>query len=378
MSQQCSDQAVWTFDLTSERGQRRFFFESHPYPHFDDAIAMFAIQKEATDEFFERYGTHIPLGVGGGPFDEHPEGDLLRKGRHSAATLVAEALGIDRSPVWRRLINFAHFADTGVYRSDRHPRMEESGHPFDANNMLKARWRRLREAKKQDGTMVSQEHGLRITCELFEWLDDFLWDEQKMEEARQEIAKKGKRLDITGPGGATLKLVLIHSDNPKINVAARCYFSADLVVQRESTDHVHIFVQQGKTSVCLDDLAQMVRLKEQYLSREVICNRWGVLRLEGTLPGERWYYFRPSSNRSIQQLHNGTEQYPDTPPTLIGDDRLLEYISVAMDTDYYHPDFADGCRKGECAGSRCPLYQWGLQRCRRVRGLKYQQQIETS
>ncbi|MBI4022023.1 MAG: hypothetical protein HY372_01575 [Candidatus Andersenbacteria bacterium] len=422
MSQHKGRPNVCIFDLSSDITGQKFFVDSHPFPHFDDLMAMFMIQKVGTAAFFEQYGTHLAIGIGGGPFDEHPDGAKRRKGRHSAATLVAQALGIDRDPAWRRLLNFSHFVDTGITRFGKSPKPEESNHPFDINNMLKTCWRCLRERMKRQGLQVEDDYAVRMVCELCGWLDYFLWGEHKIEEAQLEIAERGIRKEIAGSKGVTLKLVMITSDNPMTNSAARFYFAADIVVQRETRGNAHIFIRVGrhelrpdelvmqlgsdgclrifnredmqelnpdelevqlesdgqlrifrkyKEGLCLDDLAQMVRLKEQMLAGKVQHNRWVTLRQEGQLAGERWFYFRPASNPSIQQLHNGTESFPDTPPTQITDEQLLEIITVAFDTSYFQPEYADDCRNGVCHGPKCPLYKWGLQRCRNIRQLQY-------
>jgi len=75
-------------------------------------------------------------------------------------------------------------------------------------------------------------------------------------------------------------------------------------------------------------------------------------------------------DESTGVISNGSKVDPDV-DGLIGSilsvEEIIEAIQIALDTDYFPKDFADGCASGKCATRKCPLYHFGLARCIAVR-----------
>ena len=130
----------------------------------------------------------------------------------------------------------------------------------------------------------------------------------------------------------------------------------------------HVFTN-NKADLNLDDLAQALNIAEQEAEGEVRQSNWAELRKEG-LPyeGGKWFY-----TRLYGQIHNGTEHF-EYPPTLLGLDTIVSLLKMSLDTGLFDPRRADDCRKGICLSRGCDLYQFGLQRCRKIRYEQKQKQ----
>ena len=351
----------WIFEVPTNHGN--VSIAVHPGPHTDELLAIMMIQKAATRQFvMDHQAETIGLGVEGGPYDEHPNNGKPRKVGECTATLVGKALGIHQDPVWERMLRFAYWVDQG----EPMPRVddgegsfpEEWNHPFDINNLFKCHWRRLSKGKKE----VPVEKGLEYVTWALEILDNF-WAQQRDFIAAEEEIRKNSETRTMMHKGRPLDVMLIRSDNPEINAAARYFFRAGLVIIRHSLGHVRIF-RNKQNGVGLDDLMKLITIRECELRGEPYTGRWDELKNEGEGPGGIWYYFRQHG-----MLLNGSEQH-EKPSTVINDDELLRLVATALDTDLFHPPLEDTCKKGSCRHSRttpCPLYQYGLGRCQKER-----------
>ncbi|GAC1370216.1 MAG: hypothetical protein NVSMB39_2830 [Candidatus Saccharimonadales bacterium] len=110
--------------------------ETHEEPHLDELVAIFLLREFGTEVFpgadtaklvFRRRNIEdmaktademeadgiLLIGMGGGRFDEHAVGDKPRSDGHSAASLMAEAIGCDKLPSLRGLIKYATDCDLG-------------------------------------------------------------------------------------------------------------------------------------------------------------------------------------------------------------------------------------------------------------------------
>ena len=339
----------------------------HDDPHFEEIAAAVALVDHGAAQFLNKYCRmgELNLGAFGGPFDEHPDrltGQQRKNG--CCLTLVAEALGLEQFPWWRELIAFCHFADMGQRIDGQRHWAVEVRHPYDPYNLLKLRYRKLRDEARRAKIDLSDEALLQIFNGAMEDVRLLLWKQKMYFLAVDEIKAYGRCEDINGSNGKQLKLVAITSDNWQINVAARSWFHADVVVQRDGAERVHVFTNQ-KADISLSDLAQMLNLAEQEAEGFVHMTNWKTLRAEGAIEDGKWFYLF-----QFGQIHNGTESYPDTPATLLSNDQILGLVKIALDKSYFNPEQSSQCRRGVC-NSRgvcdCPLHKYGLQRCRTIR-----------
>lgn len=356
------DQNNWIFDVPTEHGVSSV--EVHPGAHVDELLAILMLHLAATKQLVEKNANKtIGLGVGGGCFDEHPTNGQVRKEGECTATLVAKALGLTQDPVWSRLIRYAYWVDQGEPMprpegEDEKAYPEEWNHVFDINNLFKCRWRQL---MKQKGSRVSNEDGLEYVQQCLADLTTFFTQQQDFMAAYDEIRQKGGNFEVENRG-KSVRVVMITSDNPEINAAARHHEKADIVIRRSSRGNVQIF-RNKQCRIGLDDLAQALIIRECEL-RKVDVPQWDDLRREGDGPCKVWYYFRPHG-----MLLNGSEQH-ERPATLIPENELIELVMLSLTSDYYYPLLADSCQTGSCRNSRetpCPLYRFGLGRCRKIR-----------
>ena len=124
------------------------FVEMHPDPHFEEVAAAVAIEEHGDRAFLVKYcpDGKLRLGVGGGPFDEHPDamtGEGRKKG--CCLTLVAEALDLlKKAPWWRQMVAFCNFAETSKQLVGKKREATEARHPFDLYSLTRLlfRWRR--------------------------------------------------------------------------------------------------------------------------------------------------------------------------------------------------------------------------------------------
>lgn len=346
------------------------FVEMHPDPHFEEIAAVVAIEEHGDHTFLDRYcpDGKLRLGVGGGPFDEHPDaetGESRKKG--CCLTLVAEALDLlKKAAWWRQMIAFCNFAETGKQLVDKKREATEARHPFDLYSLARLLFRWRRHLSDNGGGMFTEEAHQKVVDHLKNLVRIFVWDQEVFYAAARLIREGGFRSTIKGPGGKQLVLVIVEvpeteGHNWHINNAARAWFKADVIVQKDATGHVHVFTN-NRAGLNLDDLAQMFNIEEQEADGETRESNWQKLRGEGVpYEGGKWFYARPYG-----QLHNGTEHF-DFEPTLLSLELIVSLVKMSLDTGLFDPRQTDDCQKGICRSRGCDLYKHGLQRCRKVR-----------
>lgn len=352
--------------------------EMHPDPHLEEIAALVAIEEYGNHDFLSKYcmAGKLRLGVESGPFDEHPDaetGESRKKG--CCLTLVAEALDLlKKAPWWRQMVAFCNFAETGKQLVDKKREATEARHPFDLYSLARLLFRWRRHLSNNGGGAFTDEMQQKVIDHLKNLVRMFVWDQEVFHAAYRLIRERGLRSTIEGPGGKQLSLVVVEvpeiaGHNWHIGNAARAWFKADVVVQKDATGHVHIFTN-NKAGLNLDDLAQALNVAEQEAEGNVCQDSWAELRKEGRpYDGGRWFYARPYG-----QLHNGTEHFADFQLTLLPLDGIVGLVKMSLDTGLFDPRKADDCRKGVCRHNGCSLYKYGLQRCRKVRYEQKQEQ----
>ncbi len=84
---------------------------THHLPHLDEFVAIWLIHRFAGENFFQRFGRKIWIGIGGGVFDEH-SGDYVKgEKRYCTAILVAKKL--ERDPALKEILKFVLEKDRG-------------------------------------------------------------------------------------------------------------------------------------------------------------------------------------------------------------------------------------------------------------------------
>lgn len=344
--------------------------EMHPDPHLEEIAALVAVEEYGTKEFLAKYcpDGKLRLGVEGGPFDEHPDpntGDERKKG--CCLTLMAEALGLlEKAPWWRQMVAFCNLAETGKRLNPQRREATEARHPFDVYSYTRLlfRWRRFHG--DNGGDPFSDEAQRKVIKHIMDVMRLFVWDQEVFHEAARLIKEEGRCEAMAGPDGKELKLVIVEvpgdqERNWHINSAARAWFKADVIVQKDPAGHVHIFTN-NKSRLSLDDLAQAINIAEQEAEDQVRESSWETLREEGVpYEGGRWFYARPYG-----QLHNGTEHFQFA-PTLLTMETIVDLVKMTLDASVLDAKMAQECPNGECLRSKCSAYRYGLQRCRQVR-----------
>jgi hypothetical protein len=132
---------------------------------------------------------------------------------------------------------------------------------------------------------------------------------------------------------------------------------ATIIVIKNSTGHVQIFTQK-RDNVNVSDIAAAIRFEELTLfdSKSIPIN-FEALHRDGTSSiSTNWYLFKQGG-----MLLNGSSTTPDQEPTALFLDSITDIILKVV------RNYMPSCNRGidECKKVKCPIYQWGLERCQR-------------
>lgn len=341
---------------------------THENPHLDEILGIWLLRKfgekvfpgisSAKIEFwgtggqspdgrsakeYEREGVLL-IGVGGGRFDEHPAVNGERKKEECAATLIAKDLGLRDEPTFEKILNFAVNSDLKAAGS----------HPFDIASIAKVFYQQTSDPQ-----------------EVIEWVMkgiEVKYQEQLQffELTRKEFEDKAEIEEIQGPG-RMLRMVSIVSNNVLMNKFARSIHgvNADIIVQKQSSGNVQIFTN-AKSGLVLYDIAQMLRLTEQELKKDIRTKDWKLLSVEGKVEGAEEWFFQVQG----QMLLNGSLTATNVPATKIPFERIKEIVRLGVNPQRFEPRNAEHCELSVCMSTMknsCPWYKFGLKRCRQIR-----------
>lgn len=321
-------------------------FETHIAPHLDEITAKWLIEKFADKKFLDKYAPNkvLKVGIGGGPFDEHPAENGERKEGECAATLVAKALRVFDDPALEKILKFVVMQD-----------LKGGDQPFGLSYLVKL----LRQQFPDNPEKAIEWAITGLEAKYQEQLWFFSTTKAEFERAAEvEEICQGEQL---------LKLVTILSDDNQINKFARSLFGGRtaILVQKRSSGNVQIFTNK-KFGINLADVAQMIRLEEQQAKNNIVTKDWKVLRAEGKVAGaEEWYYHLEG-----QMLLNGSLTALDVLPTRLSIGRIKKLIRIGVNFQTFESSRALRCQKGTCSSTRnnrCSWYDWGLHRCRKIR-----------
>lgn len=333
---------------------------THYGPHLDEIAAIWLLRKFGTEEFtgvetaeikywdktdikqtpedYEAQGT-ILLGIGRGKFDEHPDVKKERKEDECCATLVAKHLGIDEEPALKEILEFVKKSDLKMVTD-----------PFNPSVVIKDFHR-----EHPDNPEKAIEWAIVMLEVKYRKQKRFLV------ETKKEFDEKAQIEDVE-INEKTLKLVTIVSDDSQISSLARSKSGCEaaVIIQKSSRGNVQIFPNR-KYGISFYDVAQMIRLEEQEVKRQMITTDWEELAKEGKVEGaEEWFFHKEG-----QFLLNGSSTAPNIPPTQISLERIIELVKIGVNRNQFHKS----CDFKRCKS--CPWYSWGLHRCRKLRFRQY-------
>lgn len=341
--------------------------------------------QRATDEWV-RKAKLLPIGVGGGEFDEHPIPGRERVNKECAATLVARRLGVSNRHNLRMLLAFAEKVNNTATASPDDIATLTKLHY--ANGKLSVQeifdWMHEGIAAKYYEAVPTEDFSVQHIATLIrtqnpdeptlgdQWLEVALetraLDQHLFETVTAEEYQRKKVLVPfrgIGKGGKIRDMLIlaICSDDPRIHRYARSPFGdrPAVTIQMRSTGNV-VIMSNKYDGISLRDVSSAIQVEEAMVRGERIPN-WEELRQE--LRHGVWYYFVPG-----QAVFNGSLTSPETPPTKQELGRIVELVKIALSADEFEPFHKNACCQGKCTASRerpCHWYDWGLARCRQIR-----------
>lgn len=303
---------------------------------------------EETPEKLEADGW-ILLGIGGRRFDEHSSKNGARKEGETCATLVARYLGIHELPELQQVLEFSRKSD-----------LDGQGHPLDINKSAKLAQRKGRDPWIAIGMM-------------FYNLDLKLEEQRDFHSVGPDFERAAKT--TVKSGGRELKVVIGETENEDFSFYCRSEFGGyqDIIVQRNpKTGNTQIFSRkpssrerrEGYTLIDMTDLARVIRMIEQQLCGVSVSTDRQTLEAEnGPLGAENWHF--PKGG----MLLNGSRTATTVPPTKLSLVQIGKVVEFAIG-DLFPADRVSQCSSGNCTRKTnpCPIDQFSLTRCRRVRG----------
>jgi len=280
------------------------------------------------------------VGFGNGSFD------VRAKKADCVTSLVANAINIKTDPALIKLIEFV------VYKE-----VEGKNYPFDLA-----------------GLVVSMNHQYPENPDIvYTWLNDVFEakyvDYQRILKPFQfEFERIARTEKIPGYSGSTLKLAVLESDDPLVDDFIKSDFkNSDIafLVHRRGTGHTQIITNR-RFGLLIQDIVQLIRLSEQKNKKKVVTYEWKELALPGFAPGvEEWQY--DDVNQTLINANFGGKLLPTTKLTLA---KIVELVKLGANPKQFEPATQMACLRGQCysrPGTPCPLYCFGLHRCRLIR-----------
>jgi len=348
--------------------QKRFdMIITHERPHLDEITAIWLLRKFGEEKFpgistakieyrdssvlceysieaYEREGILL-VGIGGGRFDEHPTVNGSRKEDECCATLVAKELGLEEEPTLKPILKFVRNEDLG------------GGQQFDLAGIVKL----LHEQFPNDPGKVIDWAIMGLEAKYYDGFQ--FWNSAKEEFERHAVVES-----FVSQKGETLKMASITSDNEQVAKFARSVVggNAAVVIQKKLSGNIQIYTNR-RFGVDLYDVVRMIRLEEQKAKGNVVISEWRALSNEGKVVGSEEWFFHEAG----QMLLNGSLTAKDVPATRIPFSRIVELVRIGVSKSF-EPKRAKICLQSVCSsapGNKCLWYDFGLQRCRVIRGL---------
>ncbi|MFQ6049504.1 MAG: hypothetical protein ACE5J0_00455 [Candidatus Paceibacterales bacterium] len=202
-----------------------------------------------------------------------------------------------------------------------------------------------------------------------EWLRMVLQGIEKGQQLFKEAASDFEEAEKMVVGQVVL--VITETNNPRFGRLCRSEVARELMpsAMKRATPIVVQFqpllkgfqIFSPRKGFNLDDLAGAIRTKILEVRGLTVPTDWRVLKAEGTLNGtEPLYYHRAL----YSVLLWGSLTRPMVPPLDIPPEEIKRTVIIAADQTY----FPSECKESEdCLRRKCPLYQWHLFRCFKLR-----------
>lgn len=326
---------------------------SHDAMHLDEITALWLVEEFANEEFLEKFCPDdiLEIGIGDGPFNEHPTINSQRKSEECATTLVAKALGVFDHPALEKIIKFVTNHD-----------LNGSEQPLDLASIVK----------------VLTRQNIDHPEVVIDWVEDALdaiYDEQLWfwTKTKTEFNRLAQVEEIMGPNGRPLIMATVVSNDTQISRFARSIFGcqAAMVIQQQSNGNTQIYTNH-KFGLTLHDTAQIIRLEEQRAKGQLVTTDWKTLAQEGRVEGaEEWWFFTKG-----QMLLNGSLTARNIPPTHLTLEQIQDAVRIGINSTAFSESHGEDCKHGVCTSTiqnPCHWYHWGLHRCRKMRFLMKQQ-----
>lgn len=346
---------------------------THACPHADELATLFLLENVGTKEFVEKYCADgiLYLGIDGGPFDEHVKG---RKGK-SCLLLVAEALGIDlQQEPWCRIVDFVNMNDVSGRKSDRdiaallkqmmmqNPTAQDDHAQWFMNGLLVKYYDGMNRDFTIDRISEFATQLREIDFDINDWkrkgeeahANRQIFYQNALEELAAKCRNKKLRQTTVKKGKKFLKVFLVESGNYMMSAALRSKYDADVVFIKNDHGNILISVRQKEVNG-IEEVAAVLRYKEQFCKGKMLERDWKMLREDYTLPTvPEWCLIS-----DMKMVTNGGITHPCTPKTMLSYEEIIDAIKIGLGEDFWQ-----NC-EGGC--SNCGWKKYGLKRCRSKR-----------
>ena len=271
------------------------------------------------------------LGLGGGPFDEHGEGE--EKTKECCATLVAKFLGLDQDFCWRKVLKYVLHTDKNL------PNLTLDLAP------TVVRFQR-------------QGLGLHAVLTYVELTINAAYEDQRGFSQTSLLDVKEEEFTVNGRESF---VAIAKGDNPDISRYMR-FFGAAVIVVENSRGQISVMTNK-EFNLDLRDVLRILRIWEQKKNGKVQVEDWKTLEAEDYIPTIPQWYFHKDSNSIL----NGGPKRPDISATKLSLDEVVSAVKIGLGES-----FNNHC-KGECISTfkkPCNWYKLGILRCRRARFAK--------
>ncbi len=262
-------------------------------------------------------GGTILIGVGGGPFDEHPSAEFgdRKEEKLSATLLVARDLGLDKSMLYRRLVQRTTENDLNAVTAED-----------TLSNIIKLMYRGGDDIDPMD-----------VIGWAFTALDAMVDHQRQFMVAIDKFSKEAMVHTRERPDGSKFDLAFIKSDNKQMWAAAR-YRNKQLAVliQQRTSGRVQIFGNPN-LGVNMQRIAGAIRYNELMArgQQTTASEHMNTLDQPGQMPlVPCWCYQMPGHN-----LLNGSETASNLEPTRLTAEWIrhlvlenIEFVNTPVNT----------------------------------------------
>lgn len=418
------------------------YLMTHTRPHRDEIYAIFLLMRYGKvmypgiehseiiiSENPEGYSFdklismgQIPIGVGGGLFDEHKKDGRLKN--ESSASLVAKHLGVEELLEVKTILKAVTGTDQNGSPSkyDLEYLTKDAYNYFDDLEVIKwvskiifyktlqleggiSHKEYREEAKKLLRTIANQivienpythPEGIVVSTPLevitayidgqkksdYEIVpllsiilgfEDSQIDAENWAKMALEIVYKSQIAFINAIPEYTSKLEVlqageyeigvIESDVPSlqrvmISPQGRDHAKIDVLIHRKSNGNTNVYTNNN-SKIKLRDAVAIIRVEEQKKEKEFLEKNWGKLKKDGVTDGAEVWYFQEKANI----LFNGSLTHPDEHPTKLSRSEIASAVAIGINEN----TISQSCPKSHCIKSKCPFYDWGLSRCTEIR-----------